>query len=117
MAPLKSTASQSQAIDNESDTPATPNPNRELMQQLAEQLATANACMAALEAERQQQPADPPPKDSKLPPPSEFSGKISEFHNFMAQCTLTFTMCPNTYSTDEKKVLFIISLLCGNALS
>ena len=35
----------------------------------------------------------------------------------MAQCTLTFTMCLNTYSTDEKKVLFIISLLRGNALS
>ena len=121
MAPPKSAASRSQPADShdESDSPATPDPNRELMQQLAEQLATANARIAALEAERQQQPAaqDHQPKDPKLPPPSEFSGKISEFRNFMAQCTLTFTMCPNTYNTDERKVLFVVSLLRGSALS
>ena len=115
MAPPKSAASRSQPVDShdESDSPATLDPNRELMQQLAEQLATANARIAALEAERQQQPAaqDHQPKDPKLPPPSEFSGKISEFRNFMAQCTLTFTMYPNTYNTDERKVLFVVSLL------
>src|SRR5204863_3312125 len=98
MAPPKSAASRSQPVDShdESDSPATPDPNRELMQQLAEQLATANARIAALEAECQQQPAaqDHQPKDPKLPPPSEFSRKISEFRNFMAQCTLTFTMYP-----------------------
>ena len=55
--------------------------------------------------------------DPKLLPPSEFSSKISEFRNFMAQCTLTFMICPNTYDNDEKKVLFVISLLCGSALS
>src|SRR5436190_13521591 len=118
MAPPKSATSRSQDPRNDdSDTPATPDPNRELLQQLAEQLATANARIAALEAERQQPPADRTPKDPKLTPPPEFSGKISEFRNFITQCTLTFTMCPNTYSTDEKKVLFIISLLSGNALS
>src|SRR5205814_3278539 len=102
MAPPKTAASRSQPVDShdESDTPATPDPNRELMQQLAEQLATANARIAALEAECQQPPADRDrtPKDPKLPPPSEFSGKISEFHNFMAQCTLMLMMCPNTYT-------------------
>ncbi len=120
MAPPKSVSTRSQPADSqndESDTPTTPDPNRELMQRLAEQLATANARIAALEAERQQPPADRTPKDPKLPPPSEFSGKISEFRNFMGQCTLTLTMCPNTYTTDEKKVLFVISLLRGNALS
>ena len=85
MAPPKSSKSQlADSQNDESDTPTTPDPNCELMQQLAEQLATANARIAALEAERQQQPADPPPKDPKLPPPSEFSGKISESRNFMA---------------------------------
>ena len=87
------------------------------MQQLVEQLATDNAHIAGLETERQQQPIAYQPNDPKLPSPPEFSGKISEFRNFITQCTLTFTMCPNTYSTDEKKVLFIISLLSGNALS
>src|SRR5437667_6431513 len=35
----------------------------------------------------------------------------------MAQCTLTFHMCPNTYVTDEQKVLFIVALLRGTALT
>ena len=120
MVPPKSAPSRSQATDprnDDSDTPATPDPNRELLQQLAEQLATANARLAALEAERQQPPADRTPKDPKLTPPPEFSGKISEYRNFIAQCTLTFTMCPNTYNNDEKKVLFVISRLRGTALS
>ena len=61
MAPPKSVSTRSQPADSqndESDTPTTPDPNRELMQRLAEQLATANARIAALEAERQQPPAD-----------------------------------------------------------
>src|SRR5437773_2864622 len=120
MVPPKSAPSRSQATDprnDDSDTHDTPDPNRELLQQLAEQLATANARIAALEAERQQPPADRTPKDPKLTPPPEFSGKISEYRNFIAQCTLTFTMCPNTYNNDEKKVLFVISRLRGTALS
>src|SRR5438552_18192985 len=56
-------------------------------------------------------------KDPKLTPPPEFSGKISKYRNFIAQCTLTFTMCDNTYNNDEKKVLFVISCLRGTALS
>src|SRR5438477_1021437 len=119
MAPPKFTASRSQSADSqndESDTPPTPDPHRKLMQQLVKQLATANTRITALEAEHQQQPAGLP-KDPKLAPPSEFSGKISEFRNFMAQCTLTFTMCPNTYSTDERRFLFVVSLLHGSALS
>jgi hypothetical protein len=62
-------------------------------------------------------PFNYPRLDPKVPKPPEFSGKVSEFRNFMSQCTLTFTMCPNTYVTDEHKVLFIISLLRGNALT
>jgi Retrotransposon gag protein len=119
MAPPKS-APRTQPPDSQnddSDTPATPDPHRELLQQLSEQLATANARLAALEAERQQPLADRLAKDPKIVPPPEFSGKISEYRNFIAQCTLTFTMCPNTYTDDEKKVLFIISRLRGTALS
>src|SRR5438046_8507185 len=110
MAPPKSATSRSQDPRNDdSDTPATPDPNGELLQQLAEQLATANARIAALEAERQQPPADRTPKDPKLTPPPEFSGEISEYLNFITQCTLTFTMCPNTYNNDAKQVLVGIS--------
>ena len=56
-------------------------------------------------------------RDTKIAKPPEFFGKVSKFRNFMSQYTLTFTMCPNTYVTDEQKVLFVISLLHGNALT
>ena len=119
MAPPKSVP-RHQTVDpqnDDSDTPATPDPHRELLQQLAEQLATANAHIAALEAERQQPPADRLPRDPKITPPPEFSGKISEYRNFIAQCALTFTMRPNTYDDDQRKVLFVISRLRSTALS
>ena len=35
----------------------------------------------------------------------------------MAACSLVFTLCPNTYSTDERKVLFVVSRLRGTAMS
>ena len=54
--------------------------------------------------------------DPKVPLPSEFTGKVSEFRNFMAQCTLTFAMCPNTYAKGYQKVLFVIALLRGTPL-
>src|SRR5277367_1867836 len=56
-------------------------------------------------------------RDPKVEPPPEFSGKISKFLNFMAACSLVFTLCPNTYSTHERKVLFVISRLSGMAMS
>jgi Retrotransposon gag protein len=95
--------------------------NQELVQRLVEELTETRTRLAALEAERQQsttpEPISAPSKDPKISKPPEFSGKISEYRNFMAQCTLTFIMCPHTYNTDERKVLFVISLLRGPALS
>lgn len=49
--------------------------------------------------------------------PGEFHGKVSEYRNFIAQCSVTFVMCPHTYNTDERKVLFIVSLLRGSAMT
>jgi hypothetical protein len=64
--------------------------------------------------------SDPRPaqiRDPKVNLPPEFSGKVADFRNFMSQCSLTFSMSPNTYVTDEQKVLFVISLLRGLALN
>lgn len=55
-------------------------------------------------------------RDPRVPSPPEFTGKVSEFRNFMAQCTLTFAMCPNTYAKNYQKVLFVIALLRGTPL-
>ena len=50
-------------------------------------------------------------------PPPEFSGSILEFPNFMAAYTLVYTLCPTTYSSDECKVLYVVSHLHGTAMS
>ena len=55
--------------------------------------------------------------DPKMPPPEMFSGKSSEFKNFMAQITLIFSVCPNTYCNDERRVLFVISRLKDEPLT
>ena len=56
-------------------------------------------------------------RDPKIEPPDVFTGKVSEFRNFIAQCTLTLTLCPNTYPEDEDQVLFVISRLRGTPLT
>ena len=96
--------------DNGDLTPPAPDTT---IQELRAQLIAANARLAAALEETPAQAR----RDPKIPPPPEFSGKVSEFRNFMAQCTLTFHMCPNTYVKDEDKVLFVIALLRGTALS
>ena len=55
--------------------------------------------------------------EPRVEPPPKFSGSISEFPNFMAAYTLVFTLCPITYSTDERKVLYVVSRLRGTAMS
>ena len=55
--------------------------------------------------------------DPRVDAPPEFSGKISEFPNFMAACSVVFTLCPNTYSKPEGKVLYVVSRLRGLAMN
>ena len=63
-------------------------------------------------SDQEDTPISPPRKrhrDPKVASPTPFTGKASEFQNFLAQCTLVLTVCVNTYVTDEEKVLFMIS--------
>jgi len=114
-APTTGSAAGSQRPDpevdslHEDDSLTPPAPDATIIEELRAQLNAANARLAAAPVQVR--------RDPKIPSPPEFSGKVSEFRNFMAQCTLTFHMCPNTYVTDEQKVLFIVSLLRGTALS
>src|SRR5436190_3263843 len=115
-APTAGSAAGSQRPDPEVDSihdddDQTPPASNAIIEELRAQLAAANARLALEEIPAQAR------RDPKIPNPPEFSGKVSEFRNFMAQCTLTFHMCPNTYVTDEQKVLFIISLFRGSALT
>jgi hypothetical protein len=56
-------------------------------------------------------------RDPKVALPDPFTGKVAEFQNFIAQCTLTLTLCPKTYPEDEDRVLFVISCLRGTPLT
>ena len=49
--------------------------------------------------------------------PDTFTGKVTEFQNFIMQCTLSLTLCPITYLEDEDRVLFVISCLRGTPLT
>ncbi|KAI2661165.1 Transposon Tf2-9 polyprotein [Labeo rohita] len=65
----------------------------------------------------------PSPSTSSLPVPSSpmarpapYSGRAEECNGFLLQCSLTFTMQPTLYPSDQSKIAFIISLLSGSAL-
>lgn len=51
--------------------------------------------------------------EPKMTPPTKFSGKNSEFLGFMTHCEVTFQMCPRTYNSDKRKVMFVIMNLDG----
>lgn len=96
--------------DDDSATPLTTADYRRLLDRLNE--------LEAREHQHQRQVyPESRPKEPKIPPPPEFHGKVSEYRNFMAQCSLTFTLCPRTYSTEESKVLFVVSRLRDQALN
>jgi len=46
-----------------------------------------------------------------------FTGKVTEFQNFIMQCTLSLTLCLIIYLEDEDHILFIISHLRGMLLT
>ena len=90
----------------------------------ARNAAHAPSSQTSLEPE-EQAPTPAPPEvpyrgfnpDPRVDAPPEFSGKISEFPNFMAACSVVFTLCPNTYSKPESKVLYVVSRLRGLAMN
>ena len=83
---------------------------RETLRRINELEANADSSLTSLGPQEQL-------REPRVEPPPEFSGSISEFPNFMAACTLMFTLCPHTYSTDERKVLYVVSRLRGTAMS
>lgn len=72
---------------------------------------------SSVNSDESESPVKTRARDPKVTPPDLFYGKISEFQNFVAQCTLVLTMCPNTYNTNKKRVFFVISNLRGTPLS
>ena len=61
-------------------------------------------------------PAFTSPEPKLLTSP-KFTGKPSEYQNFMAQCELAMILSPHAFPNQETKVLFIIGHLRGDALT
>uniref|UniRef100_A0A3Q2E3V4 DUF4939 domain-containing protein n=1 Tax=Cyprinodon variegatus TaxID=28743 RepID=A0A3Q2E3V4_CYPVA len=47
--------------------------------------------------------------------PSLFSGESSECKSFLWQCKLFFELNSSSFPNDEKKIIFVLSLLSGKA--
>ena len=87
----------------------------EALEEARAEIRNQHAIITGLQRANSYTPAAETRREPKVNKPNEFGGKISEYRTFMSQCLLTFSMCPSSYSDDEKKVLFIISYLSGNA--
>ena len=55
--------------------------------------------------------------DTRMPLPSKFNGDRRQYRGFLNPCRIYFRMHPAPFSTDEKKVLFIVNLLTDEALA
>ncbi len=58
-----------------------------------------------------------PPRRSEphLNPPAPYSGEPTSCRSFLSQCSLTFSLQPSCFPTDESKVAFVIMHLAGSA--
>lgn len=124
-----SAASASRTLDDDLDdldgleTPGTRNgnggdqdPAAELAR-LRQDLQEAQERIATLQRANTATPAPEALREPKVNKPAEFSGKLSEYSNFISQCLLTFSMCPVSYAKDQQKVFFVISYLTGTPRS
>jgi len=87
----------------------------EALEEARAEIRNQRAIIATLQRASTHTPAAEMPREPKVNKPNEFNGKISEYHTFMSQCVLIFSMCPSSYREDEQKVLFVISYLGKNA--
>lgn len=53
--------------------------------------------------------------EPRLPPPAFYSGEPEFCRAFLAKCSLYFSLQPSSFSTEESKVAFVITLLTGRA--
>uniref|UniRef100_A0A3Q1G1E1 DUF4939 domain-containing protein n=1 Tax=Acanthochromis polyacanthus TaxID=80966 RepID=A0A3Q1G1E1_9TELE len=60
-------------------------------------------------------PSSPPSREPYIPTPERYSGDQGTCQEFLMQMSLVFAMQPLTYSTDEQKISYTLSLLTGAA--
>ncbi len=53
--------------------------------------------------------------EPRLNPPAPYSGEPTSCRSFLSQCSLTFSLQPSCFPTEECKVAFVIMHLAGSA--
>ncbi len=59
--------------------------------------------------------APPRRSEPRLNPPAPYSGEPTSCRSFLSQCSLTFSLQPSCFPTDESKIAFVIMHLAGSA--
>lgn len=54
-------------------------------------------------------------REPRWPPPNHYLGEPTSCHAFLVHCTLIFELQPSTFSMDQAKVVYVITLLGGKA--
>ncbi len=59
--------------------------------------------------------APPRRSEPRLNPPAPYSGEPTSCRSFLSQCSLTFSLQPSCFPTDESRIAFVIMHLAGSA--
>uniref|UniRef100_A0A8C2EBD4 Gypsy retrotransposon integrase-like protein 1 n=1 Tax=Cyprinus carpio TaxID=7962 RepID=A0A8C2EBD4_CYPCA len=81
------------------------------LNQLAERLDQLQASPSAAPSV----PPAPRHAEPRLNPPAPYSGEPNSCRSFLSQCSLTFTLQPSCFPTEQSRVAFVITLLVGQA--
>ena len=57
----------------------------------------------------------PQPREPHIPIPARYAGDLGSCSQFLHQCSLVFRQQPTTYSSDQSRVAFVMSLLSDRA--
>lgn len=55
-------------------------------------------------------------REPRLPPPERYNGRPEGCQEFFTECSLVFNLQPSSFTTEQARVVYIITLLIGQAL-
>ncbi|XP_026164228.1 uncharacterized protein LOC113131342 [Mastacembelus armatus] len=91
------------------------------MERISGQLQQVILACPSREASDTPLPASPPTvrssvvSEPRLPPPTSYSGEVGRSRSFLTKCDFVFSLQPSAFPTEDSKVIYIISLLEGEA--
>jgi hypothetical protein len=90
---------------------------KELTQVMAASLKPTSGAAATPTPTSTPKPAADETRDVKIATPDAFTGNRSKLRAFLSQLEITFSLSPNRFNDEQKKVLYVISLLRDGAFN